>query len=167
MHELPKSHYIKPLCIVGSKGSGKTTFYEMLTEHYGKNHWQYSVRSTTRPRDKGERDGVDFNFISEEEFKSELAKGNFLWHSMIKGDLYGTHIDEVKNAIKNNKVCVIELDINGANQVHATELECVFMFVAPPDKEEHRSRLLAKGHTDESVDHHMSLAEEEEKKARD
>jgi guanylate kinase len=67
MHDIPDVRYIRPLCIVGSLGVGRTTFYEHLRAHYG-DKLMLSIRSTTRKPNEGEKEGVNFYFISKEHF---------------------------------------------------------------------------------------------------
>jgi guanylate kinase len=61
--------------------------------------------------------------------------------------MYGTHISDVTKAIKNGKICVIILDLDAANQISASGLDCTYTFIVPPELEEHRRRLMKQGHS--------------------
>ena len=105
--------WVKPLIICGPSGSGKRTFYEHLKSHY---HDQIvkAVSCTTRVQHQGEVNGVDYIFIDTPEFKKQLKDGAFFEHSEVAGNFYGIHLNMVTNAIANEKIMVMLLDIEGA-----------------------------------------------------
>jgi guanylate kinase len=135
MASLPQdAAYIKPLVICGPSGAGKSTLYNHIKGVYP-DRIHFSVSCTTRkPRD-GEQDGVHYHFITKETFESKVADGQFLECAEVHGNFYGTMIDEVKKAVANQKICILDIDIQGAKQVRASELACNFLFLLPPAKE--------------------------------
>lgn len=79
------------------------------------------------------------------------------------GNCYGTLIDEVKHAISNQKICILDIDIQGAKTVHASQLECNFLFLLPPAKEVLRQRLNERGtETEASLELRLANSDKEE-----
>ena len=84
------------------------------------------------------------------------------------GNHYGTHINQVKNAIKTGKICVLDLSVDGAKQVYATGLTCNFLFVTPPTREELKARLESqKIYSETEIQPMLDAASLDEKAARD
>lgn len=152
------------LLVSGPSGSGKTTLCRRVANE---NEASYSTSCTTRSPREGERDGHDYYFLSREEFEQKIASGEFLEHAEVHGHFYGTLKSEVLNHISQGTDVVMDIDVQGADQVRAcTDASIcsalVDLFVMPPTHEELRKRLTGRGtDSDEVIDLRMKNALEE------
>ena len=146
-------------------GTGKTTLVEMLISEYP-DEIKRSISCTTRPSRGSEQEGVDYFFVSEEEFEKKIKEGAFLEYAKVFKHYYGTLKETVKAFQNEGKHVFLVIDTQGALQLKET-LEAVFIFIAPPDIETLRRRLEHR-HTDtESVINlRISYAREEMDKAK-
>jgi guanylate kinase len=146
--------------VTGPSGVGKGTLIkELLRRVPG---LELSVSATTRRPREGEKDGVDYHFLSEEEFDRRLAEGDFMEHAAYSGHRYGTLVSEVAPRLAEGVGVVLEIEVQGARQVRARMPDAVLVFVAPPSPEDLRERLEGRG-TDapEQIERRLRVAEEE------
>jgi len=120
------------------------------------------VSATTRAPRPGERDGVDYHFLSEEEFDRRVAAGDFVEHACYSGHKYGTLRSELERRMAEAAGVVLEIEVQGARQIRAAMPEAVQVFIAPPSVEALRARLVGRG-TDapEDVEARLATALEE------
>jgi guanylate kinase len=146
--------------ITGPSGVGKGTLIRGLLERV--TELELSVSATTRPPRPGERDGVDYHFLSEEEFDARLAAGDFIEHATYSGHRYGTLRSELDKRLSAGAPVVLEIEVQGARQVREALPSSVAVFIAPPSREALRARLVGRG-TDppEQVDERMRTADRE------
>ena len=146
--------------ITGPSGVGKGTLIRGLMERLG--DLELSVSATTRGARPGERDGVDYHFLSPEEFERRVRAGEFVEHAHYAGRRYGTLRSELDERVRVGIPVVLEIEVQGARQVRAAMPEAVQVFIAPPSPEALRARLIGRG-TDEpqEVERRMHVAEEE------
>lgn len=104
------------LVVSGPSGSGKTTLCRRATEN---GLCVYSISCTTRPSRTGEVNGVDYHFLSLEEFAAREAAGDFLEHAHVHGNRYGTLKADILNLLEQGKTVVMDIDVQGAEQVRA------------------------------------------------
>ncbi len=135
------------LVVSGPSGSGKTTLCRRLADT---GEARYSISCTTRPPRPGEVDGRDYHFLSREAFEQRLAKGDFLEHAVVHGNLYGSLKSEVLDHLAAGIDVVMDIDVQGADQVRACKdeairLAIVDLFVMPPSGDELRARLAGRG----------------------
>ncbi|HAE20074.1 MAG TPA: guanylate kinase [Verrucomicrobiales bacterium] len=141
------------LMVSGPSGSGKTTLCRRLADE---KEAHYSISCTTRlPRD-GEIDGKDYHFLSRKDFQSHIDAGEFLEHAKVHENHYGTLKSEVVNQLAVGTDVVMDIDVQGANQVRSCsdaqiKTALIDLFVMPPSKEELRSRLNGRGTDAEEV----------------
>lgn len=128
----------------GPSGVGKGTVRKALFEMYGKD-LTYSVSMTTRTIREGEKDGVDYYFVSKEEFEKKIAEGAFLEYSFFCGNYYGTPMSEVESALDSGKELILEIEVNGCRQVKEKMLDAVTIFIVPPTKKALYDRLKRRG----------------------
>lgn len=133
----------------GPSGAGKGTLRKKVFEAV--KGLVFSISCTTRPPREGERDGVDYRFISEEHFQELLRQGKFLEYAKVHGRLYGTLLDDVRETLAGGKDIVLEIDVQGAMQVRKKFPASVLVFVAPPSAEELERRLRERGTESEDV----------------
>ena len=122
----------KLLLFCGPSGSGKTTIVQHLLKNNPK--LQFSISATTRPKRDQEVDGVDYYFISVEEFKSRIIKEEFVeWEEVYGGRFYGTLKKEVERIRFENKVVVFDVDVEGGLNIKKQYgAELLAVFVMPP-----------------------------------
>jgi guanylate kinase len=109
------------------------------------------VSATTRPPRPGERDGVDYHFLSDTEFDERVGRGDFVEHARYSGRRYGTLRSELDQRLERGRSVVLEIEVQGARQVRRSMPSAVQVFIAPPSLEELRTRLIGRGtdHPDE------------------
>lgn len=130
------------IVISGPTASGKSTLWRRLVARPGV---AFSVSATTRPPRPGEVDGRDYRFIGQGEFDRRVAAGEFLEWARVHGRCYGTLRAEVERELAAGKDLVLEIDVQGAEQIRASGLEAVSIFVEPPSLEALEERLRARG----------------------
>jgi len=147
------------LLISGPSGSGKSTICKRLLEDP---RVVFSVSATTRAPRPGERDGVEYHFLSKEEFRRRIAAGAFLEHAEVYGNMYGTLRAPMEEAISAGKVYLVEIDVQGALQLKALDVPGIYVFVAPPNFEALRRRLTGRGtESPEVLERRLQKAEDE------
>ena len=145
--------------ISGPSGCGKSTIIQRLLSGPGV---EFSVSATTRPIRDGEVDGVDYHFLSQEEFRSRVEAGAFIEWAEVYGNLYGTLRAPMEVAIQEGRVFLVEIDVQGALQLRALGEEGVFVFIAPPSFEELQKRLVGRGtEAPEVIERRLKKAEDE------
>jgi guanylate kinase len=122
------------IVISGPSGVGKDTLIKSLLEH--DRNLRYSVSCTTRSPRPGEVDGVDYSFVTREQFQQLIAGGAFLEHATYNGNLYGTLAERVEKERAAGHDVVLKIEVNGAEQVRAKASDAVFIFLAPPSVDE-------------------------------
>ncbi|MDE0835779.1 MAG: guanylate kinase [Akkermansiaceae bacterium] len=135
------------LVVSGPSGSGKTTLCRRLADEGEVN---YSISCTTRAPRPGEVNGLDYHFLSRDEFITKRDGGEFLESAEVHGNLYGTLKSEVTDRLEQGADVVMDLDVQGAAQVRACtdtviRIAAVDLFVMPPEKEELLTRLSGRG----------------------
>ncbi|MFL5824216.1 MAG: guanylate kinase [Solirubrobacteraceae bacterium] len=146
--------------ITGPSGVGKGTVIRGLRERLPE--LELTVSATTRRPRPGEHDGVDYHFLTPEEFEAHVAAGDFLEHAEYSGHRYGTLRSEVDRRLASGTPVVLEIEVQGARQVRQAMPESVAVFIAPPSMEALRTRLIGRG-TDspEQVQARLKTAERE------
>jgi len=131
------------IILSGPSGAGKGTIHNELLKH--DSNLKLSVSMTTRkPRDD-EVEGVDYFFVTEEEFKKEIENNSFLEYAEVHGNYYGTLKREVERDIDNGYDALLEIDIQGAINIKAQKEDGIFIFIMPPSMKELKNRLVKRG----------------------
>lgn len=104
-----------------------------------------SVSHTTRPMRAGEQDGVNYHFVSRQEFEAMIGRGEFLEHADVFGNYYGTSQVWVQERLAAGEDVILEIDWQGAAQVRRLMPDCVGIFIVPPSPETLRERLTGRG----------------------
>jgi guanylate kinase len=146
--------------ITGPSGVGKGTLIRGLRERLPK--LELSVSATTRGPRPGEQDGVDYHFLTRDEFDRRVAEGDFVEHADYAGRSYGTLRSELEERVRTGVPVVLEIEVQGARQVRQAMAEAVQVFIAPPTLAALRARLIGRGTDDaDEVARRLSVAEEE------
>ena len=136
--------------ISGPSGVGKGTVRKALF-NMPKHNLVYSVSMTTREKREGEVDGVDYYFVSKEEFMKRRKEGKFLETAEFVGNYYGTPLDNVNEQLDAGNEVVLEIEVEGAIQVKRKVPDCVMIFIVPPGKQALYDRLKRRGTENEEV----------------
>jgi guanylate kinase len=150
----------KVFVITGPSGVGKGTLIKMLLER--EPDLALSVSATTRAPREGEVDGRDYHFLTEEQFQERIAAKDFLEYAAYSGNHYGTLNSELDRCLAKGRSVVLEIEVQGAQQVRAARPDSVQIFIAPPDASVLRDRLRGRG-TDsaDAIDRRLKTAEQE------
>jgi len=149
----------KMIVISGPSGSGKSTICKRLLEDP---RVVFSVSATTRAKREGEVDGRDYHFLSRDEFKRRVERGEFIEHAEVFGNMYGTLRAPMHEALAQEKLYLLEIDVQGALQLKALGEPGIYIFVAPPDFAELRRRLVKRNtETPEMLERRLHKAEDE------
>ena len=150
----------RAVVITGPSGVGKGTLIRSLREQMPS--LQLSISATTRLPRPGETQGVDYHFLSPEDFERRVAAGDFVEHADYAGARYGTLRSELETRMASGAPVVLEIEVQGARQVRETMPEAIQVFIAPPSVEALRARLVGRG-TDapEQVEKRLETAERE------
>lgn len=130
------------IVISGPAGSGKSTITKVLKEDPD---FVFSISRTTRYTRKGEQDGVDYYFISKEEFNQKLAEDDFLEYAEYCDELYGTPKSLVYEQVEKGKNVILEIEVAGAMQVKEKCPDAVLIMLLPPNFKTQEERLRKRG----------------------
>jgi guanylate kinase len=133
----------KVFVITGPSGVGKGTLIRGLRERIPQ--LELSVSATTRPPRPGERDGVDYHFLSDAQFDRLLEQGAFVEHAGYSGNRYGTLRSELDRRLQRGVPVVLEIEVQGARQVRERMPDAETVFIAPPSEDALRARLVGRG----------------------
>lgn len=152
----------KIIVISGPSGVGKGTICKQIMEVIKA---KYSVSTTTRAAREGEVNGVDYFFVTKEEFKEKIDNGEFLEYNIYNDNYYGTSKESVLDVINRGINVLLEIDVNGAYNIKKNFPDSLLIYIAPPSIEVLRQRLIDRGTEEISViDKRMKIAEEELKR---
>lgn len=151
----------RPLVMCGPSGSGKSTLLQrLLAEH--PNKFGFSVSHTTRGPRPGEEDGIHYHFTSKEIIQDAIQRGEFIENAVYGGNTYGTSRTSVQKVLDDGKVCVLDIDIQGAEQVRNTDMNPLMIFVKPPSIDELERRLRGRNtETEDSLAVRLQAAQSE------
>jgi guanylate kinase len=144
----------------GPSGVGKGTVCSYLKHKHP--DLIYSVSATTREKRPGEVEGVNYYFMSREDFIEMREKGEFLEWAEVYGNFYGTPRKAVEKNLEQGKDVILEIDIQGAMKVKEVFPEGIFIFLLPPSKEELEKRIKGRAaDTPETIKHRLSCVDRE------
>ena len=143
------SHAPIVIVVSGPSGAGKSTILQRALAEVRR--LRFSVSHTTRPPRSGEREGIDYHFVSRSEFQRLVDDRMFLEWASVHDDCYGTARSEYDRAAGDGVDLLLDLDVQGARSVRQQFPDAVSVFVLPPSYEHLERRLRSRGPTDESV----------------
>lgn len=144
--------YNKIILITAPSGSGKTSIVKYLMSKMPE--LAFSISATTRPIRKNEKDGTDYYFLSEDQFKQKIHDKEFLeWEMVYEGKYYGTLKSEMSRIWSENKIPVLDIDVHGAIHVQQQyPINTIALFIQAPSIEDLKIRLQKRGsETEESL----------------
>ena len=135
------SHRCRPLLIVlsGPSGVGKDAVLSMMKQ--ARRPFHRVVTATTRSKRADERNGVDYHFLSKEEFQKKLSEDGFLEWAVVYGNYYGVPKEEIASALSRGVDVAVKVDVQGAATIKKTLPQAVFIFLTPPSMQELEDRL--------------------------
>ena len=137
-------------------GCGKGT---MLAEILKDERFVVSVSATTRAPREGEINGINYHFLSREDFEKRIAGGEFIEHAEYCQNLYGTLVSEVDGRLEKGLNVILEIEPQGAMKIREKRPDALFIFIVPPSVGELRRRLKKRGtETDEVIEERISKA---------
>ena len=132
------------IAISAPSGTGKSTLCEEIRRK--KPEIKFSVSCTTRPKRKYEKDGINYYFLTEDEFKSKIKNNELLEYEEVHGYYYGTLINTLKNAISSKELMLFDVDVNGAMSIKKKyPRNTLTVFILPPSIEDLKVRLINRG----------------------
>ncbi|XP_020290153.1 guanylate kinase [Pseudomyrmex gracilis] len=151
----------RPLVLCGPSGSGKSTFIKRMFEEFP-DTFKFSVSHTTRAPRPGEEDGKHYHFTNKEKMQEQIKNGEFIENATYSGNLYGTSKQAVEEVQKLGKICVLDIDVQGVEQIKSTHLKPLYIFIKPPSLAELERRLKErKTETAESLERRLTIAKTE------
>jgi guanylate kinase len=123
----------KLVVVSGPSGVGKST---ICREVVNRTSAILSVSATTRVKSPQEMDGLDYRFISRDEFLAMVRRNEFLEYAEVFGNLYGTPRDKVEESLKAGKAVILEIDVQGGRQVREHYPDVILIFIVPPNVDE-------------------------------
>lgn len=135
--------------ISAASGTGKTTLVSRLLKN--NSNLRVSISHTTRPPREGEQHGIHYHFVPKEEFESLIQQQAFLEHANVFGNYYGTSIEGVNQLSRQGFDVILEIDVQGAEQVRRILPNAVSIFILPPSFEILANRLNNRGTDSEEV----------------
>ena len=140
----------KLIILSGPSGVVKGTVREVLFQDESLN-LAYSISMTTRLPRVGEQDGVQYFFVTKEQFEQKIAEDGFLEYATFVGNYYGTPKDYVEKLLNDGKNVVLEIEVQGALQVMAKCPEALTIFLVPPSMEELEKRIRGRRSEEEDI----------------
>ncbi len=147
------------LVVSGPAGSGKGTVNAILLE---RDDFAFSVSATTRAPRPGEVDGVNYHYITREDFLSRIDSGDMLEYTEYCGNFYGTPLKEAEEVLRSGKNLILEIEVEGAQNVKAKYPDAVLVLLLPPSYSEQEARLRGRGtETEDKILQRLARAKEE------
>jgi guanylate kinase len=149
------------LVLSGPSGAGKSSLLNEVIGDIGECY--FSISTTTRPIREGEIDGVHYHFVDEAEFKKDIEEELFLEYAFVHGNYYGTSIKPVKEALKDGKLVIFDIDVQGnATIINRLGDITTSVFISPPTLSELKKRLEARStDSQEVIDRRIDMAKRE------
>lgn len=151
----------RPLVLCGPSGSGKSTLLKRLFAEFP-DKFGFSVSHTTRRPREGEQDGVHYYFVSRQDMEAAIGNDEFIETAEFTGNMYGTSKQAVREIQNQGRVCILDIEQKGVEQIRRTDLNPILIFNNPPTIDELERRLRSRGsETEESLRKRLNAAEVE------
>lgn len=141
----------RPLVVVGPSGVGKGTLLRRILEEFS-DLFGSAVSHTTRSPRNGEVNGVHYHFTTLEQMQQEIDQGLFIEYAKVHTNMYGKSKKSVQDVQHAGKICLLELDVQGAETIKTTNLAPFYLFISPPSLTDLENRLRGRGtESDEQI----------------
>ncbi len=140
-------------------GGGKTTIANILIKEVP--NLKRVITCTTRKPRNGEREGVDYYFLTEEEFERRIKEGKFLEYAVVHGNYYGTPKEEVEKELSKGFDLLLVIDVQGMLQIKSKKSDVVSIFLLPPSLDELINRMKKRGDSPEEIKRRLETAKKE------
>ncbi|KAK7145815.1 hypothetical protein R3I93_013523 [Phoxinus phoxinus] len=130
----------RPVVLSGPSGAGKSTLLKRLMKEY-EGVFGFSVSHTTRNPRPGEEDGKDYHFVTRENMQEGIDKGEFIENAEFSGNMYGTSKSSIEDVQAQNLICILDVDIQGVQNIKKTDLNPIYISIQPPSMEILEKRL--------------------------
>ncbi|XP_072047387.1 guanylate kinase-like isoform X2 [Amphiura filiformis] len=159
---IPMAEYSpRPCVFCGPSGSGKSTLIKKLMNEY-KDCFGFSVSHTSRKPRVGEKDGVDYHYTTREAMGEAIKRGEFLETAEFSGNFYGTSKKAVQDVLDQNKICILDIEMQGVLSIRKTNLKPIYIFIKPPSMAVLEERLRGrKSDTEEAIQKRLDTARRE------
>ncbi len=138
-----------PFVLAGPSGAGKSSIARGLIDRMPL--CTFSVSDTSRPIRDGEVDGVDYNFLTEAVFRERIEDGRYAEWALVHGDYKGTPKSEIENAVAEKKTVLLDIDVQGSEQIRNAFPEALAVFIVPPSLAVLEQRLRGRKTDDEAA----------------
>ncbi|KAJ3427047.1 guanylate kinase [Anaeramoeba flamelloides] len=156
-----KNKLPRPIVLNGPSGCGKSTLTNQLMKRFP-DLFAFSISHTTRSPRKGEVNGVDYHFISKEQFKQDIEDNKFVEYAEVHGNFYGTSIQSIKDVREKGQIPILDINLDGGQSVVKAKLNPILIFVNAPSWEILERRLTNRGtETKEQIKRRLETAKEE------
>ncbi|XP_054847407.1 guanylate kinase isoform X2 [Eublepharis macularius] len=148
----------RPVVLSGPSGAGKSTLLKKLMKDY-ENVFGFSVSHTTRKPRAGEVNGKDYHFVTREKMQEEIDTGGFVEHAEFSGNMYGTSKAAIQAVQAQNRICILDIDMQGVKSIKKTDLNPIYVSIQPPSIETLEKRLRERQtETEESLQKRLNAA---------
>ena len=148
------------IVLSGPSGVGKDSVLKLILKE--RKDLRLSISYTTRSPRKGEVNGIDYHFVSKEEFQKLIDDGEMLEYATYCGNYYGTRSFEIDKELKNGNSVILEIEVQGAEQVIKKRKDAVSVFIVPSSVNELKNRLIGRGLDSEEIINDRVLVAEKE-----
>lgn len=153
---------LDPLVVCGPSGVGKGTVIECLRGRFPSDVFGFSVSHTTRQPRPGEIDGQHYCFTTPEDIQRDIGQGMFVEHALVHGNYYGTSKEAIEVLQSENKITILDIDVQGVKSVKKSGVPAKYIFIAPPSMMELENRLRGRGtETEEAIERRLGNAAKE------
>ena len=135
--------------ISGPSGVGKSSLLKRLLANH--DNLRFSVSTTTRQPRVGETDGIDYNFVTKEQFTADIEADMFLEWAVVHGNYYGTSSKQIQTMTDAGLDVILDIDVQGSQNLMKKNIDGIYIFIAPPSIEELKKRLIGRGTDSEEV----------------
>ncbi|MFQ6606419.1 MAG: guanylate kinase [Fidelibacterota bacterium] len=152
---------INLITISAPSGAGKTTICRLLQRRIS--GLTFSVSYTTRPKRGNEQEGVDYHFITKEEFEKKIKQGEFAEYEKVHDQYYGTAKQVLEDTIRHNRMLLLEVDVKGALSIKRLySQQTLTLFILPPDIKDLETRLRKRGtESEQSIEKRLQRIQNE------
>lgn len=148
------------IVISGPAGSGKGTLIAWLLEN--DTQFAYSVSATSRPRLANEQDGVNYWYLTREEFEARIRRGEMLEYTEYCGNYYGTPLKEATETLASGRHLILEIEVEGAMQIKKKFPDALLIMILPPSHKKQEERLRSRGRdSEEQILRRLEVAKRE------